>query len=256
MYIPAIHVKLLYATANNSQKDKTGNITPIPLMRKITLLAILLLTASTSFAQMKGGAKKMRLWAGPRIGMNVSNFYSDSAHLYNQVKVSFMGGASVNFSFNNTLSVQTEVNYSPKGGKYRFSTDSSSIRAAYNLTYLDIPLMVQVKGGEDDMKAFFQIGVQMPFLLSAKYSEETTNGAVSSSLSNSNADSLGVLASDFGLVAGFGFTSTSGWCFTLRADLGLTDIPDRYHKIIIHNMVLQASLGFYFGRKYDVIGGR
>ena len=230
-------------------------MTHIPLLRKITLL-VLSLTASNAFAQMKGAAKQTRLWAGPRIGMNVSNFYTDSANLYNQFKVSFMGGASINFSFNRNLAVQTEINYSPKGGKHRFHTDTSSIRAAYNLTYLDVPLLVEIKGGEDDNTVFFQIGAQKSFLLNAKYSEEKTNGTVSYSLSNSDADSLGAPASDFDLVAGFGIISIYGWCFTLRAAFGMADIPDYYNKIINHNMVFQASLGYYFGRKYDVIGGK
>ena len=225
------------------------------LIRK-SILLIFLLASAAAFSQMRGGAKQTLFWAGPKIGMNISNFYSDSTNPYNQYKIDFMGGASVNFSFNSNLSVGTEFNYSPKGGKYKFHTDTSSIRQSYSLTYLDVPLLVQVKGGEEDVSVFFQLGAQKSFLLNAEYSEKKTYGAVSSSLSDSDVKSLGVPKSDFGFLAGFGFISEYGWCFTLRANIGMTDIPDHYNKITVRTMAFQASLGYYFGRKYNVIGGK
>jgi hypothetical protein len=42
----------------------------------------------------------------------------------------------------------------------------------------------------------------------------------------------------------------------LRANISLKDIQDRYSNIIYSNAVFQASVGYCFGRKYDVIGGK
>ncbi len=218
---------------------------------------IVTLSATTSFAQMRGAAKESRLWAGPQLGVNVSNFYTDSGRVYNKYKPGFMGGLAVNFAFNNSIGLQTEGNYSSKGGKYKIRTDSTLTQGTFALTYVDVPLLLIIKGGgEDDNAVFFQIGAQQSFLLKAKHTAEITGDSAAVSYSNADVDSLGVPKNDLSLVAGFGMVSTSGLCFTLRATMGLGDIPDKFNKLVTHNLVLSASICYFFGRKHDVIGGR
>ena len=227
----------------------------ITSLKKI-ILPVLLLAGTTALAQLKGAPKTTVLWFGPKVGMNVSSFYSDTSTAYNQFKVDFLGGAAVNFTFIKNLSVQAEVNYSPKGAKFRSHTDSTETHVKYALNYLDVPLLFQVKGGDEESSMFFQIGAQKSFLLSAKYSAEFKDASTTVSINNSNLDSLNLPKSDFEVLAGFGVITESGWCFTLRANAGLGDIPDTYQSVINHNISFQASLGYFFGRKYDVIGGR
>ena len=52
-----------------------------------SILAVFLLSMTSAFAQFKGAPKKTLLWCGPKIGINVSNFYADTNTLYNQYKV-------------------------------------------------------------------------------------------------------------------------------------------------------------------------
>lgn len=226
------------------------------LMKKNIFYFLSLTIATTSFAQFKGRPKETLFSGGPKAGVNLSNFYGDTSMKNNLFRINFHGGVFANFAFNNNLSVQTEFIYSPKGSLFKIKTDSSEYNATYSITYLDVPLLFQYKSADNESGLFIQIGGQASFLLNARYSGENKTSLYSSAFSNTDVDSLGLSTSDLGAVLSVGIVGEYGLSFTLRANAGLSDIWEKNNTLVNHNILFQASFGYAFGRKHDVIGGK
>ncbi len=168
------------------------------------------------------------------------------------------------YDFTEQLSIQPEVVYSTKGCKMAYSSTTnfgaitilSDYSGQYNLSYLDIPLLLNISFG--DMGGYIGLGPQLSMLLAAKTVSEvnttTTNSSTSppssvttfSDLSNSDKD--GWNSVDFGVVFGTGSKFYSGIEYCIRAGYGLTNTFDpSSSNDVYHNLVFTVSLGYAFG---------
>jgi hypothetical protein len=206
----------------------------------------------------------MRL--GIKAGGNFTNILqkdNDNA----KFKPGFHVGALLQYDISDALSFQPEVIYSVKGYKYKSSTTVLNVTSNYegvqNLSYLDIPLQLNIHFGE--MGSYIGIGPQISMLMAARYDEEVTNSSPSGSSTFTNGgDNKDVWNGvDLGVVFGLGSKFASGIEYNLRAGYGLTDArhPDYTSSgNSVHNLCFSVSLGYTFdlggggkdryGRKY------
>lgn len=206
-------------------------------MKKIILFSSTFVLATTiAFAQFSGGLKG---------GLNMSTFTGDNTGDY-KYNFGFHVGGFGNYAFSDMLSFQGELLYSTKGAAYHSSNPFYTLDETITPSYLDIPLLLQVKPGGG---LFIQGGPQIGFLLGVNSKVTTTTGSTSSSSTSSSTD--GWNTTDIALALGLGFQAESGFQVGLRANIGLSNINNNSSSssstAVNHNMVFQLSLGYAFG---------
>lgn len=195
---------------------------------KTVLLAII---ASTLIFTHRLNAQELKL--GAKGGLNVANFGGDFRDV--KSRAGFHLGGYGNLEFIERINFQAELLYSLQGIK----VEGLDIKA--NLSYLNIPLLAQIKLPEvtEGFSAF--AGPQFGFLLSAK-EKGTFNG---------NDVDLDVKEDFKGLdvswVFGAGYEMDSGLNFGIRYNIGLNDINDQTDEDAgakVTNQVLQLWIGY------------
>ena len=146
-------------------------------MKKISLIALALITSTAMFAQMEN-ENRTKMAVKPRFGIkagaNLSklrpNAYPSSTTVETNLKTSFGGGFLVNIPLGTMgLAFQPEVLFNGQGSKMNVKTSigglSTDSKYEQDLRYLSVPLMLQWKS----MGGFYaEGGPQLSFLLDAR----------------------------------------------------------------------------------------
>jgi hypothetical protein len=181
-------------------------------MKKIVLIAVVLIAGFVSQAQIKFGVKA---------GANISMWGGDDAEDLKS-KFGFHAGAIVNIPVNTMFSVQPEVLYSAEGAK----SEDVGGDTHYNLNYINIPVLFQY----NNPSGFYaELGPQIGLLMSAKAKNGDDEEDIKEFLKGSN----------FSLAVGAGFKTKSGFGFGVRYSLGLSSISDDSD-----GDIKQSNLGF------------
>jgi len=184
-------------------------------MKKVTLtlgcLAWLVMGSSLAIAQESGtGGSGVRL--GVEGGINLANL--NGANVNDEVgsRLGFVGGAFLGLPLGPTLSLQPEILYSQKGGKYNGSP--------YQLDYWEVPILLDVT----------LVG-PLAILLGPSFSLTAANNGIS----NLN-------DSDVGLVGGAQLTFDR-FLVSGRYEIGLTNVTNNQS---IQNGTFTFMVGFSF----------
>jgi len=163
---------------------------------KKNIMFILLLTATTSFAQ--------HFELGVKAGANISNFNgaSNSADLKAKTLVGFHGGGFVSLFVGNIFAIQPEVLFSTQGAKIEQTGGSTD----YKLDYINIPVMLKVRapGG-----FFVEAGPQIGFKV------HETHYGTSEDFAKST---------DFSIAGGLGYHSSIGLGIGARYTAGISKL--------------------------------
>lgn len=192
-------------------------------MKKIILsLGLVAGIAATANAQARIGLK-----AGGSLTNIVGSDVTSAAN-----KFGFHGGLVANLAFGDALSVQPEVLFSMKG--YQNPNNSKD---KLNLTYIDVPVMLQYNA--DGL--FFEAGPQLGLLTSAKLTNGTNDSDVK--------DLFNTV--DFGYAVGLGYKLETGPMIGLRYNGGITSVPKDIagKSISARNSAFQLYVGYMFGGK-------
>lgn len=165
-----------------------------------------------------------------------------------------------------TISLQAEAVYSRKGFRDKssssttagFMTVTSEMNVLYTLSYVDVPLLVNIHFGQ--MASYIGLGPQLSFLMGAKYDGTITNTSTNTAtsppvsttvdLTFAGNDKTGYSKVDFGAVIGTGSKWDSGIEYCIRAGYGLGNVIDPANSKstdIWHNLVFSVSIGYTFG---------
>ncbi len=220
-------------------------------MKKVILSAM----AICSFAFTTNAQILDNITFGAKAGLNLANVSGDVK--YNDMKAGFHIGAVAEMMINDKFAVQGELLYSTQGFKTE-STDSGigwSEKEESNtkLNYLAIPIMAKYYVTD---KISLLAGPQISFLTGAEIENTYTivdvdpNDPFDYSI-QSRSENLDIKeftnSIDFGLNFGAEYKMENGLNFSLRYNLGLSNIidvsglPDE-----INNRVLQFSVGYFF----------
>lgn len=204
------------------------------MKRVFTVLFILLLFSSFSFAQMQFGLKA---------GLNIANIGgSDADKLVGQSldsKTGFSGGVFFNYQFNKLFAIQPEAYYSMKGATYK----ESGVELTITLDYIEIPvllkLLIPVEGS--NIKPTIFAGPAIGFNTTHKMKLEYNGQTVEQDIQNTK-------STDFSLMFGGGLGFMMGkneLGVDVRYILGLSTLDDSSDAFDLKNNVINFNV--YFG---------
>ncbi|MFD2570992.1 porin family protein [Spirosoma soli] len=215
-----------------------------------TSLSVLLVLAclSTSLAQ-------QRFSAGPRVGLNLSNYWGNSDYMH--IKPGFTAGAFLMYSSLNHFGISADVLYSQLGTKYdgpiQGFNGNSTFRQRVN--YLEIPVVARyflTLSGNFRPNIF--IGPSLGIKLNAKRVGGKLNGNDEPRLNGDNNNDFNDL--DLGATGGFQLNWRAGnrqrFLIDARYTLGLTDVQTNLPNLwgrrnSLQNSAITLTLGYGFG---------
>lgn len=208
-----------------------------------TLLSLTLISCclSGSFAQ-------QRFSAGPRIGLNMSNYWGTADNM--SFKPGLTAGAFLMYSSLNHFGISADVLYSQRGTKF----NDGRYKFTQHVNYLEIPVVARyflTLSGNFRPNVF--IGPSLGIKLNAKRTDgEVLNGPATAV----NIDNTGDFHSlDLGATGGFQLNWGAGprqrFLLDARYTLGLSNVqalPNLWGaNNNLHNSVITVTLGYGFG---------
>ncbi|WP_421977378.1 porin family protein [Roseivirga seohaensis] len=201
-------------------------------MKKIIITGVFSLLSLVSFTN-QSQAQEFR--SGIKGSFNLSNLYTDDID-DNNLRPGFSIGIFKENQIGASSAIQTELLFSTKGNRSEYRTGPFDGEAKFNLNYLELPVMLDLKAG-DALDISF--GPYVSYLISANV---TTEGDFGNSFSEIDRDQLN--AFDFGLSGGLGlnFGNTE---LGARYNMGLSEIADSDNARTILGDAKNSVIQFY-----------
>lgn len=196
---------------------------------------------------------------GVKVGLNMATLSAkDSLENYGELfdmKPGFHVGVTAEFQINEMLSFEPNVLLSTKGYKFKieeeFLGEVFKSESTVNLVYIDIPLPIKVKFGEET-KFYGAAGPYIGMGFGGKTTEKYTVGSETETDEydiewGSDAEKHDFKSLDFGLTIGAGVELASNITIGASYNLGLSNISSYTEgETQAKNRVLQVSLGYRF----------
>lgn len=212
-------------------------------MKKVTKkLAVVVFVLSAAFVNAQNATSDDRdqMRFGVKAGVNFSNVYDEEGEDFvADGKTGFAGGVFLSIPIGKLFGIQPELMYSQKGFKSTANVLGSNYELKRTSTYLDIPLLVQVKPIK-----FLTIlaGPQFSYLLKTK---NEFNGFSSEQQEELNSDNY--KKNIFGFVVGadvnieqFVISGRLAW------DINKSDVDGNTTEPRYKNQVAQLTVGYRF----------
>lgn len=190
------------------------------------------------------------VYFGAKVGANLSHFVftgddADSLKDMHKMKLSSHFGGFAEILISDYFSIQPELLYSVKGARFRDSADDD-FKSAYVFKYISLPIIAKYYLTKE---ISIEAGPQVAYLLSAKNIE--TSDIWGTSVGNESAsidikDSIENL--DFGITAGVGYLTKTGFYISARYNYGILNVQTAADDsdTVMHNGTIQLSFGFSF----------
>ena len=198
-------------------------------MKKILLLACL--AAGLSSTAVRAQGVRIGIKAGP----SLTSFNGRDADGL-KYKFGFHGGVLAELGVADNFAIQPEVLFSTKGTKGLDEFSGEEVK--FNLSYVDIPVLLKVKA--DGL--FFEAGPQ----LGIKVGATGKQGPISVDIKEA------FRTVDFGYAAGLGYQVASGPMVGLRYNGGFSNVFKNINVVDqakVHNSAFQLYVGYLFGGK-------
>lgn len=207
-------------------------------------LAILLLFATQSFAQLRFGAKAGLNLANMVNKDNDNDFGKDAS-----MKPGFHVGVVAEYSLGEKFAIEPALLFSTKGFKY----DKDGIKYTFNLNYLEIPINAVFKIPLGDAKLLIKAGPYFGYAISGKMKSADKmfgdNGDQTEQTLKIGSDKAkdDIKAMDIGVNIGAGVEIKS-FTIGLQYGLGLANLsPVTDNGMKANNRVIGISVGYMFG---------
>lgn len=176
----------------------------------------------------------------PKVGLTLSKWSGDDVDDA-KFKPGFTIGAGLNMPLGSgMISLQPEINYIQKGGKF----EEGDFSDKYTVNYLEVPVLVKATFGEGT-KFYVNAGPSVAFGLGGKNKWEEGDEEGESDIKfgdeDENSDDFYIeKGTDIGLQLGAGVIIAEKVMIDVRYGLGLTDL---YDDSSVKNNVLQFTVG-------------
>ena len=200
------------------------------------------------FGCLSTGFTQQRFSAGPRIGLNMSNYWGNADNM--SFKPGLTAGAFLMYSSLNHFGISGDVLYSQMGTKF----DDGRYRFTQHVNYLEIPVVARYFL---TLNGNFRPNIFVGPSLGIKLSAKRTNGEILNAPTTVvNADNTGDFNSlDLGATGGFQFNWGVGnrqrFLIDARYTLGLSNVqalPNLWGpRNSLHNSAITLTLGYGFG---------
>ena len=218
---------------------------------RVTAFLLLFVSLSTTYAQ-------QRFSAGPRLGLNLSNYWGNADGM--KFKPGVVAGAFLMYSSLNHFGISADVLYAQRGTK--FSRTVTTIQGnptttsfTQRVNYLEIPVVARyflTLSGNFRPNVF--IGPSLAIKLNAKRVDGEINGVSTAVVNGENSNDFKDL--DLGATGGFQLNWGAGnrqrFLIDARYNLGLsnvqTDLPNLWgRRNSLQNSTITLTLGYGFG---------
>jgi len=209
-------------------KIKTKN------MKKIfTILTVVALTTTVSFAQVQWGATA---------GLNMANVSGDDMMVETDMMLGIRLGVTADITLSDVLTLNTGAIYSMKGYSYEmemldFTTFTlSAVDVDISLNYIEIPLHVS-----------YAVSDQFS-LMAGPYIGLLVGTSVVIDGEDADADTDGIAVMDLGINVGAGFAITDAISVNAGYQMGLTSIVEEDGDLYNTNILI--GMTYSFGGRY------
>lgn len=203
-------------------------------MKKLfTLLFVLSLFSTMSFAQMQAGLKA---------GLNIANLSGDDVESPDS-KTGFAFGGFLMYQFSPMFAIQPEAYYTMKGATDKMDFEGTTVDLTYTLDYIEIPVLfkflIPIQGS--GVKPAIFAGPFLGINTTAKVKAEFNGQSQEEDLTDTKSTEFGL---QFG--GGIGFPVGKGELgVDIRYILGLSTIDDSAEEADVKNNVININL--YYG---------
>ena len=204
----------------------------------VAAIAVLMLNCNSMMGQMRFGLKA---------GMNLET-QSELGQLWDndEINAGFFLGGTAEYALNNTLSLQTEVNFQQKGKKYNREVSGINTHYTTEFNYVNIPLLVKGNfsselGLSNGWNLFGYTGPYYGYLVKANYKVKSEGTTENTDITDNS------VRNDWGVVFGGGVSHTigKGSVFAdLRYDMGLFKIDNSNSDL--RNKSVSLCIGYNF----------
>lgn len=215
-----------------------------PISVHSTLLVFLFVSCclSSTFAQ-------QRFTAGPRIGLNMSNYWGNADHM--SFKPGLAAGGFLMYSSLNHFGISADVMYMQRGAKY----DDGRYKFTQHVNYLEIPVVARyflTLSGNFRPNVF--VGPSLGIKLNAKRTDGQVLSGPATVINNDNTQDFNSL--DLGATGGFqlnwGMGNRQHFLIDARYNLGLSNVQSNLPNLWgtrnnLNNSTITLTLGYGFG---------
>jgi hypothetical protein len=182
-----------------------------------------------------------------RIGIAGTTLSGDSDADF-EPRTSLAGGFGIGYNFGNGLVMMPELMYVTKGAHFDATTSDLTgadvpVRARYDLTYIEIPLLLSYRFGRGDVRPFVTAGPSVAYNVSAQLNLRARGEeAISQSFTDNTIETV-----DYGLVVGGGaevLIRGERVVFEARLTLGQSDVRDREPALTNRSLLVLAGFAF------------
>lgn len=164
------------------------------MKKKILTIACLLLLVNLTNAQ---GTSTNDAAFGIKGGLNFTNLYVDDVD-DNNVLNSFNVGIFGTFPLTESVSIQSELNYSRKGAELTYNNAFATGTAKFKLNYLEVPVLLKLNVTKN---LNFHFGPYLAYLINGQVTNESNGGTFDF---EDNFDNDDFNKFDYGLSGGIG----------------------------------------------------
>ncbi len=226
--------------------------------KSAALVAAAMTVSASAFAQSPVGKFSLT----PKVALNVSSVTGDhpSSNVYDlfgdkykadaEYRLGFAAGVEAGYQFTERFALTAGVMYSLQGYAYGQSVETTISDYHYkfednsrvNLGYINIPILANVylcKG------LAVKAGIQPGFLVSAKFKNDVTTTAGSTSKTKTDEEDIkeGSETFDFSIPVGLSYEFSNGIMLDGRYNIGVTDV---FKNVSGKNSVFQIMVGYKF----------
>jgi hypothetical protein len=202
-------------------------------MKKIVLMAVVLLSSVATFAQHATGSVSIK----PEVGMTIANLTDCDG----DAKIGAIAGGELEYQVSPMFGISGGLLYSMQGAKADYTENSVTANAKMKLEYLNVPVLANVYVAPGfALKA----GVQFGFLTSSKLN---LNGSAAGFTADTDTDIKDNTKSvDISIPLGMSY-EYDGFVLDARYNLGATKVFDKgTFNDDAKNSVFQITLGYRF----------
>ncbi len=198
-------------------------------MKKLFLLASILMVSATAFAQHEVGSLTIQ----PKVGLNIANLTdNDDA----DPRLGLAVGAEFEYQLTDKFSLSAGALYSMQGTKGTVSESGVHAKMTAKMDYINIPILANVYVARG---LAVKLGIQPGFNVTSKYKMSAQGVDVSGKLSDMGVD---IKALDFSIPVGLSY-EIDNFVIDGRYNVGVTKVTDNDDS---KNSVFQFTVGYKF----------
>jgi len=218
-------------------------------MKRKQILIVLALLIFTITSKQLDAQPSPHLWIGGFAGVDqgkISISVREKELDGTTFKTGLAVGGEFDYFFSDNFAVSAQIAYVQKGGNRSFDQGSGSW--GYDLSYLQIPVLLRVTVGSGDLKPFFFAGPEFGIKLSTKLRAKNESGTDTTFNFPDNLFTTSTLGLMFGAGVTYAINPATMLFISGAYDLGLTNLNAQFG----NNTPFSSDDDIYYSRDFRI----